>query len=661
MNDQRGVRSVGDNAFAHVRDGSTTSVPDAGPALNAHSVLASISDGIIAVDNDWRIVYLNPAGERLWGREARTIIGKTIHEALDISADNPFRLIYATSKSNNEPVSFSGYSEIFGAWVEVRGYPHPGGYTIQFRPGGDDRARGGIIQENERERTAIRSINQRIFDTSLDLILVVSKRGDFLRVSPSSLAILGHAPEDMNGRSATNFVFPDDLERTRNEMRRARRGAASRTFECRYLHKDGHAVPIAWTGIWSEPDGQYFFIGRDMTERLVLEGQLRQAQKMEAIGQMTGGVAHDFNNLLTVIIGMSELLSDSVGQDPELAPIVQALDEAASRGAQLTQRMLAFARKQPLQARNVDLNEVVGRTAAILQRTLGEDIAVKISLGDGLWPALVDPSQIEDVILNLAVNARDAMPSGGQLVIETANAHLDEQYAAQNLEVVPGDYVLVDVTDSGTGMPPDVVERVFEPFFTTKEVGRGTGLGLSMVYGFVKQSRGHVKVYSEVGHGTSIKLYLPRADVAAAGVADADEGAAPLPGGSETLLVVEDNATVRGVAVGILRGLGYTVLEAEDGPAALAILRKPLAIDLLFTDLIMPNGINGQDLLRRARELRPGLRAIYTSGYSERFLQDRNAADAGVPLLNKPYRKHALAEAVRGLLDGAPTAPDSAR
>ena len=518
--------------------------------------------------------------------------------------------------------------------------------------GAEDR-RDGAMPTSERERETIRSINQRIFDTSLDLILVVSKRGDFVRVSPSSRTILGHAPEEMIGRSATGFVWPDDLDNTRNEMRRARRGALSRTFECRYLHKNGHAVPIAWTGIWSEPDDQYFFIGRDMTERMVLEGQLRQAQKMEAIGQLTGGVAHDFNNLLTVIIGMSELLADSVGQDPELGPIVQAIDEAASRGAQLTQRMLAFARKQPLQARNTDLNDVVARTAAILQRTLGEDISVKLSPGEGLWPALVDPSQIEDVILNLAVNARDAMPNGGQLVIETANTHLDEQYAKQNLEVTAGDYVSVVVTDSGTGMPPDVVERVFEPFFTTKEVGRGTGLGLSMVYGFVKQSRGHVKIYSEVGHGTSIKLYLPRADVVAADAVAMDGHAAANPGGHETILVVEDSKTVRDVAVGMLRSLGYNVLEAGDGHAALAILRQPVAIDLLFTDLIMPGGINGQELLRRARELHPGLKAMFTSGYSEQFLQDRSSAEVSVPLLNKPYRKGALAETVRGVLDGS--------
>ena len=651
MNDQRSARSVGDGPPPQARDDRA-----AAPLSGGEAVLASIADGIIALDNDWRIVYLNPAAERLWNRGARTVTGKTVHEALDISADNPFRLIYTASKSNNEPIAFSGYSELFAAWIDVRGYPHPGGYTILFRPAGDEPGRAAIVQESERERAAIRSINQRIFETSLDLILVVSKRGEFIRVGPSSRTVLGYAPEDMIGRNATEFVFADDLDHTRSEMRRARRDGLALKFECRYVHTDGHPVPIAWTGIWSAPDDQYFFIGRDMTSRIALEGRLRQAQKMEAIGQLTGGIAHDFNNLLTVIIGMSELLSDAVGHDSTLKPIVREIDEAASRGAQLTQRMLAFARKQPLHARNIDLNETVSHSASMLRRTIGEDITVKLSLAEPLWPARVDPSQIEDVILNLAVNARDAMPNGGQLLIETANAHLDEQYAAQNPDVTAGDYVALVVTDSGTGMPPEVVERVFEPFFTTKEVGRGTGLGLSMVYGFIKQSRGHVKIYSEVEHGTSIKLYLPRADAAVADAVAANGHGAVTPGGSETILVVEDSATVRGVAVGLLRGLGYTVLEAEDGHAALAILKQPVAIDLLFTDLIMPNGINGQELLRRARELRPGLKAMFTSGYSEQFLQDRSSAEAGVPLLNKPYRKHALAEAIRAVLDASPAA-----
>ena len=284
---------------------------------------------------------------------------------------------------------------------------------------------------------------------------MVDRRGNFLRVSPSCFEILGYKPEEMTGRSAQDFIHPDDLENTRNDMRLARRGRLKRDFQCRYVHKDnGRPVPLTWTGIWSEPDGQYFFIGRDMTERMALESQLLQARKMEAVGQLTGGVAHDFNNILTVIIGMTELLSDSLKDNKDLAPIVALVDEAASRGAQLTQRMLAFARKQPLETRVVDLNEVAAHAVTMLQRTLGADIAVTSALADGLWPALADPAQIEDAILNLSVNARDAMPKGGRLLIETTNAVLDEQYAAQNVDVKAGEYVCVSVTDSGVGMSP---------------------------------------------------------------------------------------------------------------------------------------------------------------------------------------------------------------
>src|SRR5436853_79688 len=260
-------------------------------------------------------------------------------------------------------------------------------------------------------------------------------------------------------------------------------------------------------------------------------------------------------------------------------------------GAQLPQRMLAFARKQPLQARALDLNDVVSRSVKLLERILGEHIAVRTALAENLWKALADPSQLEDTILNLAVNARDAMPNGGELVIETGNAVLDDNYAFHNVEVTPGDYVAVSITDSGTGMPPDVVERVFEPFFTTKPAGQGTGLGLSMVYGFVKQSRGHVKIYSEVGHGTRITVYLPRADAAEQEPAPAAARAKADLAGHETVLVVEDSAAVRRVAVTMLSGLGYQVREAEDGPSALAILKEPGKIDLLFTDLIMPTGM----------------------------------------------------------------------
>jgi len=497
------------------------------------------------------------------------------------------------------------------------------------------------------------TIIERIFETTLDLILVVDRKGNFLRVSPSSAIILGYRPDELVGRSAAGFLHPDDLENTRAEMRLARRGQVMRNFECRYIHQNGAVVPLAWTGVWSEQDQQHFFIGRDMTERLKLESQLRQAQKMEAVGQLTGGIAHDFNNILTTIIATTELMADQVADNPALAQMVASLDQAAERGAHLVHRLLAFARKQPLQVLTLDLNEIVPRMVAILRRTLGADICIKTALAPDLWPAVADPSQLEDAILNLAVNARDAMPKGGQLVIETANAHLDEHYAAQNVDVAPGDYVAVIVTDSGRGMPPEVIERAFEPFFTTKEAGHGTGLGLSMVYGFIKQLRGHVKIYSEVGHGTSIKLYLPQAKRPSAAVEPA-AAAAPYPAGHEAILVVEDEASVRAVAVSILENLGYRVLQAEDALNALAILETSEPIDLLFTDLMLPNGMSGQDLLREARGLRPALKALFTSGYSAQFIAARGDSDLNVPLLGKPYRKHKLAEAIRDVLDGAP-------
>jgi len=505
------------------------------------------------------------------------------------------------------------------------------------------------IEQIERRRES--ALRRRIFDTSLDLIFVGDRQGNLIQVSPSSQTILGYHPTEMVGRNAVHFLYHEDLEATREEMRKGSRGAPVRNFDCRYVHKDGRVVPLSWKGMWSEPDQQHFFVGRDMTERAALERQLRHAQKMEAVGELTGGIAHDFNNILAVIIGMTELTAAAVASDPKLSAMVKQIDQSAERGAQLVQRMLAFARKQPLEPRTLDINDAVKRAVAILERTLGEHIAVQACLTDGLWPALVDPSQLEDAIVNLALNARDAMPKGGRLVIETANAHLDEAYAAQHAEVLPGDYVSINVTDSGTGIAPEMLERVFEPFFTTKEVGRGTGLGLSMVYGFVKQSRGHVKIYSEVGHGTSVRLYFPKAKQALAVVDSRASADISLPLGSETILVVEDDAAVRIMAVNTLEGLGYSVLQASDGRSALEILRSTDAIDLLFTDMIMPNGMSGQDLIRAARQIRPGMRVLLTSGYSEQFIIKNLNGDVDVRLLGKPYRREKLAMTVRAVLD----------
>jgi signal transduction histidine kinase/CheY-like chemotaxis protein len=374
------------------------------------------------------------------------------------------------------------------------------------------------------------------------------------------------------------------------------------------------------------------------------ESKIRQAQKMEAVGQLTGGIAHDFNNILTVITGTIEILADAVADKPSLAAIAKMIDEAAGRGADLTQRLLAFARRQPLQPREVDINDLVVDTVKLLKPTLGEHIEVEALLKDGLPPALVDPSQLTTALLNLSLNSRDAMPRGGRLLIETGRAILDEAYAKENREVQPGQYVMLAVSDTGAGIAKDIQEKVFEPFFTTKAVGRGTGLGLSMVYGFVKQTGGHIKIYSEEGQGTTIKLYLPPS----LGKAEArDTSVAPdIQGGSEAILVVEDDELVRTYVVTQLLSLGYDVTTAANAAEALEVIKTGKDIDVLFTDVIMP-GMNGRQLADAVKLLRPSIGILYTSGYSENAIVHHGRLDPGVLLLAKPYRKADLARMIR--------------
>jgi len=329
---------------------------------------------------------------------------------------------------------------------------------------------------------AEQAINQRIFETSLDLILVVDRRGTFIRVSPSSRDILGYEPVELVARSAKEILYPPDLEHTREEMRRARREGQIRNFECRYVHRRGNLVALAWTGVWSEEEQQHVFIGRDISDRKATEDRLRQAQKMEAIGNLTGGMAHDFNNLLGVVVGNLEMLKLVGPLNREQATLVGEAVDAALRGAELTRRLLAFARRQQLEPADIAVNDLVAGITTLLRRTLGEDISISVELGEGIWPVRVDPSQLEAALVNLANNARDAMPGGGRLVITTGNSHLDADYAALHTELSPGDYAMIEVTDTGAGIAPEVIDRIFEPFFTTKDEGKGTGLGLSMVF-----------------------------------------------------------------------------------------------------------------------------------------------------------------------------------
>jgi PAS domain S-box-containing protein len=488
---------------------------------------------------------------------------------------------------------------------------------------------------------------QRIFETSQDLILVTDPAGNFVQVSPSSMAILGIRPEEMIGHSAIEFIHPDDLENTRNEMRSARRGRQMRNFETRYVHKDGHAVKLTWMGTWSEPVRRHFFIGRDLTEKEAADAQIRQAQKMDAVGQLTGGVAHDFNNILTVITGTIGILSEAVADKPELATIARMIDEAADRGANLTKHLLAFARKQPLQPREIDVNALVLETAKLLHPTLGEHIQITPLLTPDAWTAMADPNQLSTAVLNLALNARDAMPDGGKLALETGNIYLDESYADMHSEVTVGNHVMIAVSDTGTGISPENLERVFDPFFTTKEIGKGTGLGLSMVFGFVKQSGGHIKIYSEQGHGTTVKIYLPRATGLGQTEAEAAVATAQVEGGRETVLVVEDDAMVRKYVLTQVESLGYTTLEAANAAEALTLIDANPTIDLLFTDVIMPGSMNGRQLADEAVRRRPALKTLYTSGYTENAIVHHGRLDSGVLLLAKPYRKAELARMIR--------------
>jgi CheY-like chemotaxis protein len=372
---------------------------------------------------------------------------------------------------------------------------------------------------------------------------------------------------------------------------------------------------------------------------------------MEAIGQLTGGVAHDFNNLLTVILGNLETIGRlAPADDGRLRRAVEQASRGAQRAATLTQQLLAFSRRQPLNPKPTEVNRLVSGVSELIRRTLNENIAIETVLGAGVWRVEIDSHQLESALLNLAVNARDAMPSGGKLTIETSNAHFDEHYASAHAEVQPGQYVSISVTDTGAGMSKDVLSRAFDPFFTTKPIGQGTGLGLSQVYGFVKQSGGHVKLYSEVGEGTTVKIYLPRYTGGQAEVEIEQAPSVPQGESTEVILVVEDDEDVRSFSVESLRELGFSVLEARDGPSALRLLELHPEIKMLFTDVGLP-GINGRELVDAARTRRPGLKVLFTSGYARNAIVHQGRLDPGVQLLTKPFTRGQLASRVRDVLD----------
>lgn len=504
------------------------------------------------------------------------------------------------------------------------------------------------------------NVLQSTFRSMAEAVLVIDAEGNVLLSNPAAERMLLHRT-GMNLRNlrALSDVFHGDgvtpLKPEELPSARVLRGDAFEELEmivrphsgnsARHLMISGRPMRDAHGAISGA-----VLVYHDATSSRDTERQLYQSQKLDSIGKLTGGVAHDFNNMLTVISGNTETLVASLKEQPELQRTARLIDDAAERCAELIQHLLAFARRQPLQPRNVEINAAIADIAKLLRPTLGEQIQIETVLEQGPMTAHIDPSRLTNAVLNMAINARDAMPNGGKLLLETHRVVLDEAYAQANVDVRPGPYVMLAVSDTGTGMPPDVQEKAFEPFFTTKEVGKGSGLGLSMVYGFVKQSGGHIKIYSEQGHGTTIKLYLPPGE----GTADVAASAAPhAEGGAETIFVVEDDTLVRNFVTAQLQSLGYRTVAAADSKAALQLIEAGEAFDLLFTDVVIPGGMSGRELAEEVARRRPGLKVLYTSGYTDNAIVHHGKLDDGVMLLTKPYRRNQLAEMIRKALNGA--------
>ncbi|MGF6774751.1 PAS domain S-box-containing protein [Paraburkholderia sp. GAS199] len=506
------------------------------------------------------------------------------------------------------------------------------------------------LEQQVAESTADRD---RMWRLSTDIMLVADFQSIIVAVNPAWTQLLGWEQNELIGRTFLEFVHPDDRVDTLAEVGELSEGLRTYKFVNRYRRRDGSYVTLSWTAV---PDEHFIHaVGRDITADRDAADALRrtelalqQAQKMETIGKLTGGVAHDFNNLLQVISGNLQLLAaDVAGSERAERRLANAL-AGVSRGARLASQLLAFGRRQALEPKTVMIGRLIAGMEDMLRRSLGEAIEIETIMSAGLWNTFVDPTQVENAILNLAINARDAMDGAGKLTLEVGNAYLDDAYAREHVEVNAGQYVLLAVTDTGCGMTPDVLAQAYEPFFTTKPEGKGTGLGLSMVYGFVKQSGGHMKTYSEPGHGTTVKLYLPR--TLDREVLAAPPESAPVVGGAETILVVEDDEQVRTTVVDMLTELGYRVLKANDASSALVVIESGVPIDLLFTDVVMPGALRSPELARKARERMPNLAVLFTSGYTENSIVHGGRLDAGVELLSKPYTREALARKVRHVL-----------
>ncbi|MDV3481153.1 PAS domain S-box protein [Sphingobium yanoikuyae] len=636
------IRWIGTNTDIHeqkLSQAESTADRDRLWSISRDLMLVCTFDGVITA--------VNPSARRLLGWAEEEMVGKSLGDFLH--SDD-----IRSTQEEVEKLSRGVTTLAF----ENRYRTNGGDYRLLAWTAVPDADRiHAVGRDITQERQLLRD-RDRTWSLSPILKVVTDSQGYITDVNPSWTKTLGWTREETLGKRSTDFMI-DDEAFWGERVRTLSAGQPMLEYQTRLRAKDGHERLIKWTTV---PEGGTFYgFGRDITAAAEAaaaladaEAALRQSQKMEAVGQLTGGIAHDFNNLLQGITGSLEIIQRRMmqGRFTELDRYIAGASNAANRAAGLTHRLLAFSRRQPLDPKPVRANTLVASMEDLLRRTLGERIELELALAGGLWITKCDPNQLESAILNLAINARDAMPDGGKLTVETCNAHLDSAYAARQRGVNPGQYVCICVTDTGVGMDADTIAKAFEPFFTTKPIGQGTGLGLSMIYGFAQQSEGYAKIYSEVAKGTTFKLYLPRFR----GTEETDEPApqltdAHMADAGEVVLVVEDEPIVRGLIIEELKELGYQALEAADGPKGLEILQSRRRIDLLVTDIGLP-GLNGRQVADAARDLRPALKILFMTGYAENAALASGFLEPGMEMITKPFAMEALATRIRAMIEG---------
>ena len=624
------------------------------------AVVETAVDGVILIDRRGLVLLFNPACERLFGYRADEVIGQNVKMLMP----NPYRDEHDRYLAN---YLRTGQAKIIGIGREVEGrrkdgtvFPMDLSVSETFED--DDPVFVGIVHDLSERHQAARALAESaerlraVVDTAVDGVILIDRTGAVLMFNPACERLFGYKSTEMTGQNV-KLLMPEPYRAEHdgyltNYLQTGTAKIIGVGREVTGQRKDGSTFPLELSVGEAKHGGQSIFVGviHDLTERKRTEEQLVQAQKMEAVGQLAGGIAHDFNNLLTVIAGNAELLQESLAGRPDLMELAVGILNAGDRGAELTQRLLAFSRRQVLKPSEIDCNQLIATLRPLLRRTLHEDVDIRTTLDPSIWPTFADRAQLESAILNLAINAQDAMPDGGVLSVTTTNMSLDDEYQEHYPEVRPGQYVMISVSDTGVGMAPEVLAHAFEPFFTTKEIGKGSGLGLSMIYGFVKQSNGHVTIYSAPSLGTTVRIYLPAGLSLDEMEIESDSGQELVMAATGRLiLIVEDDPFVRAYAAQSISSLGFTVIVAVDGNDALQKLARGPVPDLLFTDIVMPGGMTGWELADHARDMHPNLRVLYTSGYALETLAERGRLPPGATVIDKPYRKATIARQLRDI------------